>query len=143
MSRSGYCDDDDGDGRIAMWRGQVASASRGKRGQKFFRDLIDALDAMPNKRLITDDLIREGEVCALGALGVKRGIPMENLDPHDPEMVGAKFDIAHQLAAETVYMNDEAGVGAFVDGKYVKETPEQRWQRMRDWAESNIRKQAQ
>ena len=129
------------DGRIAMWRGQVASAVRGKRGQKFFRDLIDALDALPEKRLITHDLIKGGEVCALGALGMKRGIELEKLDPEDPEAVGAKFDIAHQLAAETVYMNDEANDWRLVDGKYVRETPEQRWQRMRNWAASNIKTQ--
>ena len=122
-----------------MWRGQVASAVRGKRGQKFFRELVEALDAMPEKRLITDDLIKEGEVCALGALGLKRGIDVSQLDPEDTETVGAKFDIARQLAAETVYMNDEAGIGKYVDGKYVEETPEMRWQRMRDWAASKIK----
>lgn len=139
MSRSGYCDDDDGDGRIAMWRGQVASASRGKRGQRFFRELIEALDALPEKRLVTDALIKEGEVCALGALGLKRGLPIEDIDPNDPDTVGAKFDIAHQLAAETVYVNDECSIGKYVEGKYVPETPEQRWQRMRAWAVSNLK----
>lgn len=140
MSRSGYSDDDEGDGRIAMWRGQVASASRGKRGQKFFRDLIEALDAMPEKRLVTDALIKEGEVCALGALGLKRGIPIGDIDPEDPETVAAKFDIAHQLAAETAYMNDEAASGGkYVEGKYVPETPERRWGRMRAWAVANLK----
>lgn len=137
MSRSGYTDD----GYHALWRGQVASAMRGKRGQKFFRDLIDALDALPEKRLITDDLIKEGEVCALGALGLKRGIDMTHLDPEDPERIGRAFDIAHQLAAETVYMNDEAFCWTYVSGSRTKVTPEERWQRMRKWAEANIRKE--
>ena len=63
MSRSGYTDYDDSDfanWNHIRWRGQVASATRGKRGQQFFRDLIAALDAMPTKVLITDDLYRAG-----------------------------------------------------------------------------------
>ena len=46
MSRSGYSDDYE-PSNIAMWRGQVASAMRGKRGQAFLRELIEALDAFP------------------------------------------------------------------------------------------------
>ena len=45
MSRSGYSDDDE-DGRLAMWRGAVQSAIRGKRGQAALRELLTALDAM-------------------------------------------------------------------------------------------------
>jgi len=41
MSRSGYSDDCEGS-ELAMWRGQVASAKRGKRGQRFFRELVAA-----------------------------------------------------------------------------------------------------
>jgi hypothetical protein len=36
------------------WRGAVKSAASGSRGQAFFRDLITALDAMPEKTLIAD-----------------------------------------------------------------------------------------
>jgi hypothetical protein len=134
MSRSGY---DDGDGEqwdLIRWRGQVASAMRGKRGQQFFRDLVAALDAMPEKKLITDELECKDGVCALGALGRARGMDMSKLDPDDTWTVGEAFDIAHQLAAEVVYMNDEAG------WRYIgTETPEVRWQRMRDWAASKIK----
>lgn len=52
MSRSGYSDDCE---NIAMWRGVIASATRGKRGQRFFRDLVTALDAMPEKALVAGD----------------------------------------------------------------------------------------
>lgn len=128
MSRSGYSDDYD-DGLLAMWRGQVASAIRGRRGQKFLRDLIEALDALPEKKLIRDDLIHaDGAVCALGAVGVKRGVAgLELLDPEDHQTLSGVFDIAHQLVQEVEWMNDE---GAWND------TPETRWQRMRRWAES-------
>jgi hypothetical protein len=46
MSRSGYdesCDDNWG---LICWRGAVASALRGRRGQAFLRELVDALDAV-------------------------------------------------------------------------------------------------
>lgn len=142
MSRSGYSDDDDGDGRIAMWRGQVASASRGKRGQQFFRDLVAALDAMPEKGLITHELRSpSGEVCAIGALGVNSGVDMSKLDPDEPDEVAAAFGIASCLAQEVVYMNDER-FDWYYPGNGMKRaeyTPEERWLKMRDWAAKQIR----
>ena len=132
MSRSGYVDEPDSNWQLIKWRGMVASATRGKRGQQFFRDLIAALDAMPEKCLIADDLQDEhGDVCAIGSLGLKRGIDMSKLDPEEPEQIGEAFDIAPCLAQEVVYMNDE---WAFWD----KETPQQRWVRMRTWAEKQL-----
>lgn len=56
MSRAGYCDDLDDPLEHGRWRAQVRSATRGKRGQKLLRDLLDALDAMPEKRLVKDVL---------------------------------------------------------------------------------------
>lgn len=128
MSRSGY--DDDGDQwALIKWRGQVASAIRGKRGQAFLRELAEVLDAMPEQKLIADDLVREGGVCALGAVGAKRGVEMENLDSHDHRGLGGVFGIAHQLVAEIEFLNDD-----FV----YTETPERRWQRMREWVASQL-----
>jgi len=140
MSRSGYSSDNEG---IALWRGMVASATRGKRGQQFFRDLLAALDAMPEKRLIREALEAEGEVCAIGALGRARGIDMSNIDPEDPNEVAPLFNIAECLAQEVVYMNDE-----YFDFHYVEVngrstrmeyTPEERWQKMRKWVAEQIR----
>ena len=167
MSRAGYCDDLDDPLEHGRWRAQVRSATRGKRGQKLLRDLLAALDAMPEKRLVTDTLeisaeadekhaqswvklfndpsaadryrehhvktrhseYRNGDVCALGALGRVRGLDMSGLDPDEPEGVAAAFDIASPLAREIVYLNDECGY---------RETPEQRWERMRAWVASQI-----
>ncbi len=169
MSRSGYCDDLDDPLELGRWRAQVASATRGKRGQKLLRDMLAALDAMPEKRLVSGVLevssevdernaqkwadlfkdpdaanryrehyvatrptsFKEGDVCALGALGRVRGLDMTGLDPEQPEGVAAAFDIAEPLAREIVYMNDE--------GTYPIETPEERWTRMRAWVASQIR----
>ncbi len=127
MSRSGYYEDLD-TLELGRWRGQVAAASRGKRGQKFFRELVAALDALPEKKLVKNDLEKDGAVCALGAIARLRGIDPSKLDTHDWEDLGLTFDIAHQLAQETMYENDD---------RHAK-TDEARWQHVRAWAAKQI-----
>lgn len=136
MSRSGYSEDYDDNWSWIRWNGVVASATRGKRGQAFLRDLLVALDAMPSKRLISNDLIREDStgfenVCAIGALGKARGLDLNPIDPDDPDRVAGVFNIATPLAREVVYVNDQAG--------HWKETPEARWFRVRAWVASQIK----
>ncbi len=122
MSRSGYSDDCE-NWSLICWRGAVTSAIRGKRGQAFLRELLAALDALPEKRLIADELeIKDGAVCAIGAVGKARGIDMSVLDPENMEKVATTFDIADAFAKEIVWVNDEAGPW--------KETPEQRFIRV-------------
>lgn len=133
MSRHGYSEDgwDDAESqwRSIRWSGQVASAIRGKRGQAFFVALVEALDAMPEKKLIAGDLEKEGAVCALGCLGRHRGIDMSKLDSENHDALGETFNIAHQLAAEVMYVNDEAWA----------KSDEERWARVRAWALRQIR----
>lgn len=134
MSRSGYSDDCD-NWQMIKWRGAVASAIRGARGQAFLREMLCALDALPQKRLIAGELEHRGEtceVCAIGAVGRARGTDMSRLDPEDRETVAATFGIAYALAAEIAYNNDD-GVGYWVE-----ETPEARFARMRTWVWSMI-----
>ncbi len=105
MSRHGYSDNCE---NLAMWRGVIASATRGKRGQAFFRALVAALDAMPEKRLVEGELEdKEGAVCALGCLGKARGVDLGSVDTHDWDALGEMFNITHQLAQEVMYVNDE------------------------------------
>lgn len=133
MSRSGYNEDGESSAwSLICWRGQVASAIRGKRGQAFLHELLEALDAMPVKRLIAHDLIAKDGVCALGSIGVKRGLELEKLDPYDYDQLGEVFGIARQLVCEIEYINDDAHYYA---------TPEQRWQHIRDWTVRSIAKE--
>lgn len=128
MSRSGYSEDCD---YLDLYRNSVDRAIAGKRGQKFLKELIEAFDAMPEKRLIRDSLVEEnGEVCAIGALGLKRCVDMSKLDAEDPEQVGKAFGIATAMAQEIVYENDE---------RCESQTPEQRFDRMYKWAKSNLK----
>lgn len=130
MSRSGYTDEGD-QWQLIMWRGAVRSAIRGKRGQAFLRELLAALDAMPEKKLITHDLQdASGQVCTLGAIGVARGVDLAPLDPEAHEQLGSVFNISEALVREIEYENDE--------GASCYQTPEQRWQRMRDWVAANL-----
>jgi hypothetical protein len=129
MSRSGYSDDCE---YLGLWRGTVRRATNGKRGQQFFRDLVAALDAMPEKRLIANELeTAEGEVCALGCLAKTKGATLLPLDTEDYDKLGETFDIARALAQEVMYENDEGGPCR-------GETDEQRWVRVRAWAAAQI-----
>lgn len=133
MSRSGYNDDWDFDSWSYIRAcGALASAKRGRRGQLFFLELLAALDALPEQRLIANELeVQDGAVCAIGAVGKRRGVDMSKLDPEDAETVAGTFGIAECLARDIVYMNDEHGPD--------KETPEQRFQRMRQWVVNQIK----
>lgn len=145
MSRSGYSDDWGDQWGLIRYRGAVKSAIRGARGQAFLKEMVAALDAMPIKRLIADvlegsdrvSLSHWGEVeiesvCAIGALGRARGVAMDSIDPHDPPQVSGAFNIAEALAREIVFENDEGA------GYWSKETPEQRFWRIRAWVASQI-----
>jgi hypothetical protein len=132
MSRSGYSDEYDDQWALIRWRGAVASAIRGKRGQAFLKEMLSALDNLPDKRLIKGDLEADGKVCAIGSVGLQRGIDMSKIDPYDRETISATFGIPPALAAEIMYENDEVG------SYWTEETSERRWQRIRNWVKNNI-----
>lgn len=136
MSRSGYSDDCDGLALI-RWRGAVSSAMRGKRGQAFLRELLETLDAMPERRLLAITINTNEGVCALGSVTRARGIDTSDLDSIDPyddagdsgEALAKRLGIASAMAREIVFMNDEGWYG---------ETPEGRWNRMRAWVAEQL-----
>lgn len=159
MSRSGYDYEVEDNWALIKYRGAVASSIRGNRGQAFLREMLQALDALPEKRLISDELIITGqpsdgevivgadrlftdngasctigEVCAIGSVGRARGIDMSQMDAHDPHVVANAFGINEKLAREIVFINDEDG--------FYGETPEHRFQRVRKWVISNLRQEA-
>lgn len=150
MSRSGYTEDCDDQWASIRWRGAVASAIRGKRGQAFLAEMLAALDAMPEKRLITMHLEQGGEVCAIGSVGKARGVDMSGIDPEDYERVAHLFGIAAPMAQEIVWLNDEAiWWETDENGKPIREgdsfkriTPEGRWRQMRAWIVSQLKAEA-
>jgi hypothetical protein len=133
MSRSGYTDDCDDNWQFIMYRGAVTSAINGRRGQAFLKEMLAALDALPEKVLIAEELeddIYTGQVCALGAVGKARGLNMERIDPHDPETVASVFAISKALASEVAYMNDDW---------FNNNSPASRFIQMREWIKSQIK----
>jgi hypothetical protein len=131
MSRSGYSDDYDDQWGLICWRGAVASAIRGKRGQAFLREMLAAMDALPEKKLISGDLVdADGCACALGTVALARGTDVSGVDPEDHSAVAPIFGIADALAREVMFENDE--------GSYSAETSEQRFARMHRWIEEQL-----
>lgn len=167
MSRSGYTDDNDDPLAHGRWRSAVKRALEGRRGQSLLRELLQALDEMPDKRLWPGSFATvDGEFCTLGVLGAKRGTKMDDLGDADygcePELVAQRFGIAPAMAAEIMYMNDEFAVDEWVwldveicgpmrfwspDWGRHKRTvrvhnvhaPQDRWKAMRAWVTSQIR----
>jgi hypothetical protein len=147
MSRSGYseADYDDESSQWAMirWQGAIKSAIRGRRGQKLLRELLAALDAMPDKRLAAGVFTRaDGCVCALGVLGHARGFdvsvfdvdaptPGEECCDHWPDCscgdyepdhdgIAKAFGVAAALAREIMWVNDETSTDDSVRWRFVR-----------------------
>ena len=93
--------------------------------------MVAAMDALPEKKLVLLALESDGQVCAIGSVGLKRGIDMSKLDPEDYSTVARTFGISEAMAREIMFMNDE--------GSWRDETPEARFNRMRGWVADRIK----
>jgi hypothetical protein len=136
VSRHGYSEDSDDTWASIRWSGAVKSAIRGKRGQALLRDLLAALDAMPEKALIAEELVTpSGEVCALGCLARARGMDVSGVAPDDPENVAKLFGVSEALVQEIAFHNDDYNSwwGARA------QDPAARWRRVRAWVASQLR----
>ncbi|MEB0133818.1 hypothetical protein QN362_00570 [Actimicrobium sp. CCC2.4] len=160
MSRSGYTDECDDNWGLIRWRGAVNSSIKGKRGQAMLREIAAAMDAMPDKELVTNNLQVDGSFCTLGVVGAARGIDMSKVDSEDREAVAKMFGISEALAAEIMHENDES----YDDSKFVEveicgpvrpfwpyfgkhksfvrvpdqHAAEKRWRYMREWVRNHI-----
>jgi len=127
MNRSNYdeaCDD----WALIRWRGAVTRAIRGKRGQAFLKELLETLDAMPQKELIEGSLATPaGEVCAIGSVMIKRGLDVVGLDSYDSTQIACKLGIADALVREIEFVND-----------WGFQTVETRFERVRSWVQEHI-----
>ena len=123
-----------------LWWANVRRCMRGKRGRSALIELRDSLIAMPEKRLIADALIEEGEVCAIGAL-FKSRVAKTNDSELLERMKGAlaneedtaefarREGLPKLMAWATVQMNDYELSGC---------TPEERYERMLKWVNEEI-----
>lgn len=138
MGRSGYQDCDDCYGpELTLFRGRVANAFKGKRTQRFLRELRDALDAMPVKELVASDdgeLVNpDGECCTLGALALAHGwADAQKIDSSDHEHLASRLDVSTLVVREIEWENDE----------WHSEDPAGRWKYMRRWVEAQIKEKS-
>lgn len=143
MSRHGYTEDFcDDHWALIRYRGRVKSAMRGKRGRALLRDLMDALDAMPEKRLIAGTLkSHEGEHCAIGVVAEARGIDLEPVAPIDAEAnYGEDPELANQLDVATCLLNEIEFVNDEFWPHHEAEADAARWKHVRRWAERQLDK---
>ena len=138
MSRSGYTEDYDGDiNLLNLYRASVDRAMSGKRGQAFLRELLAALDAMPDKKLAANVWVEpSGAACALGVVAQARGLTdtIAQFHPDDSSSaahVGELLGIAESMARELVWIND--------DGFVHDESDEARWVRVRSFVIRRIK----
>lgn len=145
-----------------LWEANLERHMRGAQGQRALRDLRDALLALPEKKLIHGRLADEqGYVCAVGAVALHR----RSQKGDDPAAVLAemaallkpdeRWGEIDAWEAEERTMNLGMSVGlkrcmavtmsARNDGGWYApsdETPEQRFERVLAWVESNIKPEA-
>lgn len=89
--------------------------------------------SLPDKRLILGALEdEEGGVCAIGAYGKRKGLDLSKFDvDYETDEVGIAGGMPRLVAWKVVEMND-------IQLDHV--TPEQRYEKMLAWVESNIAK---
>ena len=134
MSRSEYHDDGDNPWGLIMWRGAVASAVRGLRGQAFLREMAEALDSMQVRELLHGELQCAGGVCAVGRVAQARGIDWTDVEAYgNNDYLASEMGIAPALVREIEYVNDEF---SFFERNL--NSNEQRWHTVRDWVEKQI-----
>lgn len=166
MSRSGYDDDSEDALAHGRWRAQVASATRGKRGQRLLGDMLAALDAMPEKRLVAHELEVSAEADARDAAAwaaITQRDPSEYITTCVRRADGVREGDVCALGSvgkmrgldmSSLDPHDPDTVAGALDvaaplarevtyindecGRH-DETPEQRWVRVRAWVSSQIK----
>lgn len=137
--RISYSDDEeDFPGQYALWQANCQRSIRGKAGQKSLRELETALLALPEKRLIADELENvDGEVCAIGALKKHRGVDVVS-DPEEMEDVGIELGMPRLVAWKVVCLNDIEIDGVYREGRFIPATPEERYEQVLQWVQRQI-----
>lgn len=116
---------------------------RGKRSQAFLRELVAALDALPQPELSEGALgdRRTGCVCVLGAIALAQGDSFDDLAKDNgnwsPDDAAKWYSISPTLANEIISANDDWRDGNAVDVR------RSRWRHVRAWAVHHLIEPAQ
>lgn len=123
---SGYDNCECEENVAGLFRSILQRAASGKRGKKLLEDIVQAMMALSEPRLLSDNLEVDGEVCALGAVLRARNIVLNHIDCNAPGIARA-LDAPETLVREIISVNDDE-FGLTV------ETPEERFKRFGSWA---------
>ncbi len=128
--------------KYELWRANLCRTMQSKRGHSFLQELLEALDALPRKRLIQGAMPQGREVCALGAVGLKRCMDLGGLDSRNHDQVAAAFGISSMLVQEIAYWNDQGMeaclFGLTEGGGWKVNTPEGRFTFVRAWVVARL-----
>ena len=72
--RLNWTDYENFSGQFELWQANCRRSLKGRRGQAALRELIAALNSLPEKRLIHGSLCKDGDVCAVGAIALQRRV---------------------------------------------------------------------
>lgn len=134
---------------VLLWRANLRRQLAGRRGQQLLRELLAAIDALPEKKLGTQ-LYDGDQVCSFGAVALQRRVAageepqavLADLQSHNdeaddglmPDWAEWYLQIPPHMAWEIPFVNDNE----YGD----LETPEQRWIRVRAWICANLKDEA-
>src|SRR3989304_4835017 len=93
--------------QAALYEANTERALAGKRGQAFLREMESALIALPRKELIEGRVCHLGQVCAMGALALKRRMD-----------TGEKFEAAIKWLEDEAPGEGDASETAFFAEKH-------------------------
>lgn len=151
MSRFSDDYDEDFANQAALYNANTERCLKGKRGQAFLKEMEAALLTLPQKKLINGAVCQEGQVCAIGALALKRKrdagdsiaaalywLEKEAPDEWQESDATADYaeehlDVLRRLAFRMAWVNDLK--------EPEEETPEQRYERVLKWVRSKIASQ--
>lgn len=151
-----YCEQEDHPGQFNLYHANCARSLGGRKGQAALRELEAALVALPTKRLIANALVHEGDVCAIGALALKRGVLSLGEEDEGEEMVdvGESLGMPRLVAWKVVEANDidnetysvrAPGPNQYQWPEYtpgyrlsVHTTPEERYVNVLKWVRANL-----
>lgn len=148
-------EEEDFDNQAALWEANLGRSLKGRKGQAALRELEAALLALPEKRLIADDMVSaDGSVCALAALAQHRGYQGDMTLPKQPDWDNPddanspfwdEFEYVEAVEGAMVKIAADLGIPPMVakaiiyenDDDYVK-TPEDRYQKVLHWTQRQI-----
>ncbi len=154
--RINISDDEERPGQFALWDANVRRSMKGRRGQRELRELEAALVALPEKRLIRDELTDEaGGVCAIACYARHKGLDLSRFDPEDEsDAVGVAAGMPRLVAWEVVAQNDihcdtvwevadgpiQRGYGHYRGGVPLVRamTPEERYDKILKWVRARL-----